>query len=502
MGTGSSCLRSSRAAARRSRAARVAGWSLSLGLACLLAASASAAEPAPAPPPPEPGFHATPSLFWISGKHRVDLGAAIRTRTELWDAFGINTLGYTGVRTRIRAQYNWADRILVGAEGQYLFIDGMDPDATGAIATYRGANNGREDVGAFDLRGLFFEFRPTPKSAVRVGRQDFKIGGELLATEPDWRYLQAARIGERLIGTVGWSHAERAFDGVGASWDLGAHHLRAFGARPTTGVFAVADAYRPLRDIFFGGGVWTIKRGTWLPNTELSVFGIGYEDDRSASEGGISGGVEVYTAGGSWLGIYPLGPGKVDTLVWLAGQTGEYMHRDHLAGAAVLEAGYQLPDLFAKPWLRVGLNMASGDGDPGDDHHHTFFNLMPTNHLYYGFLDQLAFQNLVNPFLQLRLAPHPMLMLNLFVHWFQLATEDDSRYAGTGAFNRSAFGFTASGANNSKNVGTEYDAVLTFTPHKAVTIELGAGWLDGGRVFRTRTDRDAGFGYASVELKY
>lgn len=484
---------------RRGRAAGVGAFLVGL-FAGVLALPAAAAEPAPAPP--EPGFHTTPSLFWTSGDHRIDLSAATRWRGEIWDAYTTTTLGYNGVRTRVRAQYGWADRILVGAEGQYLFVDGMDPDATGVISTYRSANAGREDVGAFDLRGLWIEARPTKKSAIRIGRQDFKMGGELLATEPDWRYLQAARVGERLVGTVGWSQAERAFDGVGASWDLGGHHLRAFGARPTTGVFAVADAYRPLRDVLLGGGVWTIKRGSLLENTELTAFGLVYDDDRGRDQGGLSGGVEIYTAGGSWLGIYPLGPGKVDVLLWLAGQTGEYAHNDHLAGAAVLEAGYQLPSVFAKPWLRIGLNAASGDGDTSDGQHHTFFNVMPTNHLYYGFLDQLAFQNLVNPFVQLRLTPHPMVGLNLFVHWFRLASEDDGRYSGTGVFNRKSFGFASSASNGSKNVGTEYDAVLTFTPHKAVTIELGMGWLDGGNVFETRVDRDAGFGYASVELRY
>ena len=66
------------------------------------------------------------------------------------------------------------------------------------------------------------------------------------------------------------------------------------------------------------------------------------------------------------------------------------------------------------------MNAASGDGDPADGDHHTFFNVLPSNHPYYGFADQLAFQNLIDAFLQLRLAPDPRLALNLFVHWFRL----------------------------------------------------------------------------------
>ena len=51
------------------------------------------------------GFHATPSLTWQSGDHRVDLGVALRVRTEYWDAFSDDEDWYTGIRSRIRAQY-------------------------------------------------------------------------------------------------------------------------------------------------------------------------------------------------------------------------------------------------------------------------------------------------------------------------------------------------------------------------------------------------------------
>ena len=76
-----------------------------LGLAlCPFAAVAAAAEDAD-------GFHATPSLYWKSGDHRIDLGAALRLRTEVWDAFADDVEAYTGLRTRLRVQYGWKDRL-------------------------------------------------------------------------------------------------------------------------------------------------------------------------------------------------------------------------------------------------------------------------------------------------------------------------------------------------------------------------------------------------------
>jgi hypothetical protein len=95
-----------------------------------------------------------------------------------------------------------------------------------------------------------------------------------------------------------------------------------------------------------------------------------------------------------------------------------------------------------------------------------------------------------------------MLALNLFVHWFELASDDDLRYAGTGAFDRNAFGFPGTATNGHSRVGTEYDVVVTFTPHRTTTIELGYARLEGGAMYRTARDRDLDFAYASLELKY
>jgi hypothetical protein len=96
-----------------------------------------------------------------------------------------------------------------------------------------------------------------------------------------------------------------------------------------------------------------------------------------------------------------------------------------------------------------------------------------------------------------------MLTLNFFVHWFQLSEEDDARYGGTGAYDKRVFGFPATANPQQKTrVGTEYDLVATFTPHRTTTFEVGYAHLDGGAMFRTSPDRDLDFFYASLELRY
>jgi hypothetical protein len=475
------------------RRASVAAAALVLSLAGPLRAQEGA---------PADGLHTAPSIFWKSGDHRVDLGFAVRLRTEVWDAFADDVESYTGLRSRLRVSYGWRERLALVAEVQNTSLWGMDPNGSGALATYRNANDGERNVTGTDLRLLYAEIRPFAGAYVRAGRQEMKLGPEVLYPEPDWKYLKSARVAERLLGGVGWSHVERTGDGVSAGWDSGGHNLFAFAARPTTGVFAVETGYRPLRDVRYAGGSWTVKRDTWLPHTELGVFGLAYEDERAPDEGGLAEGVEVYTLGIYELGVHPIGPGKLDTLLWLAGQFGDYDDLDHRAGALLAEIGYQLPDLPAKPWLRAGVNYASGDGDPADGDHHTFFNILPTNHLYYGFADQLAFQNLIDAFLQLRLQPHPKLALNAFVHWFWLADDADARYSGTGAFDRKVFGFPAQPSRGYSHVGIEYDLVAQIAVHRTTTLELGVSVLDGGHLFRPNASNDVYFGYASIEFKY
>jgi hypothetical protein len=449
------------------------------------------------------GLHLGSPLHWQSGDHRVDLGLDVRFRTEAWDAHAGNTSWFTGTRTRVRLGYTFRERFRLVSELQDVRLQGLGDGSSGAAALYR-ANSGLDgNPHGTDLRQLYVEGRFLEKGLVRLGRQDIKLGTEVLYPEGDWKYLKVARASQRLVGTVGWTNSERANDGLALAADLGGHHVFGFVARPTTGVFDVDSAYRTQHDINYGGLSWTVKRDTWLEATELRFFALGYGDDRSTSHGGLSKGVEVYTAGASLIGIHPLGPGKADVLVWLAGQLGDYDGLDHRAAAGIVEVGYQLPELPLKPWLRLGVNAASGDGDPGDGDHETFFNMLPTNHLYYGFADRLAFQNLLDAFVQLRLKPHARVGIDVFFHRFSLLQEDDARYFGTGAFNERVFGFGAQPSRGFTHVGNEVDVVANVSLAKFLGLQVGYGFLDGGALLGALgPDPDVQFGYVQLKASY
>ena len=78
---------------------------------------------------------------------------------------------------------------------------------------------------------------------------------------------------------------------------------------------------------------------------------------------------------------------------------------DHRANALAAEGGYQLANVALKPWLRTGYFLGSGDRNPSDATHETFFQELPTPRPFARF----PLYNLMNNedgFAQLTLTPH------------------------------------------------------------------------------------------------
>jgi hypothetical protein len=467
----------------------------------------------------EDGFHATPSVYWKSGDHRLDLGADFRLRPEWWNARGTTTDLIWGLRTRVRAKYDFRKLVTLFGEFQDARVYHMSPSATGIAAAYRRfSRTGNDDMtDGQDIRQGWIEVRPMENLAIRAGRTDIKLGVQTLAQEANWKYLQIKRASQRLVGTVGWTDAERSNDGGSLSYSPDGYNLYVFGANPTTGVFDIHKAYEHQSNLVHGGIQLTAKRGTWLPNTEMRTFFLGYGDGRPAREAGRFDGqniittgamdIQIYSFGFSTVGVYPVGDALFDVFVWGAGQGGKFNGRDHLAAAGILELGYMLPDVIGKPWFRLGFNAASGGGKTGD--HNTFHNLMPTNHLYYGFADQFAFQNLMDVFGQIKFKLHDKVGVNLILHHFSLLDPNDNWYFGTGAFTRQgnkpgAFGYGGRSTGGNANMGTEFDFVIDWKVNRHLGLSAGYSYLWGsdGFKFINPANPDTQFGFMQLHLKY
>jgi hypothetical protein len=468
----------------------------------LLPLSATGETQAAPEEPPADGCRVTPSIGCEWGEHKVDLFLSTRLRAEYWRARTSKSDIFYAARTRVGLEYSYGSLLTLFGEFQDTRLWSLSPNSSGIAGVYRDFSRNSSDVDSQRIRQLYLDVRPVEGLGIRIGRQDINLGTEVIYPEANWKYVKIKRASQRLVGTVGWTHVERSNDAIRVSYDTGGHHLFGFAAQPTTGVFDVRDAYKRQSDINYGGLTWTVKRDTWLPNTELRLFGLVYDDKRGPRDGGLPDSVTVYTGGASVIGLYPLGPGTADVLAWGAYQFGKFNRLDHSAGAAILEGGYQFPDVPLKPWFRLGVNYASGDGDPTDGDHQTFFNLLPTNHLYYGFADQWAFQNLVDWFAQLMLKPHEKVNVNLMLHHFYLADDNDARYFGTGAFNKKVFGYGAQPSRGYGAGGTEIDAVVNYDLNKHVSIQGGYAYMWGRGIFNTSSNPNVSFGYLQLALKY
>jgi len=486
----------------------------------------TAPERAPVPtsePSSDPdGWRMSPSLSWKHGDHRFDFHFNSRSRWERWEALTNNDDNIYGIRVRASGAYSWRDRFRLFAEGQYATVRDLDSNASGAALLYRANAHkpGSNSVDSFRVRQLFGEARLDAENWLRVGRQDINNASAIAYDEANWKYLKDMRLGQRLVGGVGWTHGERSNDGVSARMEQDGHVLHLYAAQPTTGVFEIDRGYKRQLHVVFGGLDWTVERGTWLENTELGAFVIGYSDDRDAQKvAGFFGEIKTYTFGFSSLGVYPVGPGNLDLILWGAAQVGQYIDSvpggtemftgtrrlDQVAGAGIAEIGYQLPNAWGKPWLRGGVNFATGDSDPGDGDRNTFFNILPTNHLYYGYADALAFSNLIDLIAQFKLSPLPNLGLELVFHQFWLYTQDDFRYFGSGAYAKDSLGYGRSVSNGSNNVGQEIDFVVNYKVNPHVGLMAGVAQLFGGHVFSRNpalSADDISWAFFQVSLSY
>jgi len=191
----------------------------------------------------------------------------------------------------------------------------------------------------------------------------------------------------------------------------------------------------------------------------------------------------------------------MDVLVWACGQSGDWGSVDHRAWAYAVEAGYQLPRLPAAPWLRAGLSRASGDDDPADHHHRTFFQIIPTPRIY----AQFPFYNLMNGedlFAQMILKPHPKVSLRRDLHRLRLTEAADLWYAGGGATNAQVFGYSGTTSGGSRLLAHLAEVSVTVTVHRKVTAYAYYGRAFAGSVVAgTFPGGDASLGYVEMTFR-
>jgi hypothetical protein len=350
--------------------------------------------------------------------------------------------------------------------------------------------------------------------ALTVGRQLYADGAETTPRDPSLAWLKQFRVAERLLGPFDYTHVGRSFDGFRMTADHATLNLTGFAFRPTSGGFEVS-AGRDIPGIDLAGVSATLKDRPGFDRTEARLFWVYYADDRPHTDGVVvldnralaaraadRDEIQLSTLGGNLARVEPVGPGRADVLAWAAGQFGDWQSQTHRAWAWALEAGYQLPDVWSRPWLRAGFFRSAGDRDPDDGRHETFFQMLPTARLY----AQFPFYNLMNnqdTFVQAILAPSKKLTIRPELHWLRATEGTDFVYAGGGATKDDFFGFAGVPSAGNRQIGYLADVSFTYRPHDVLTLYAYYGHAFGEDVISDAfVGRDANYGYVELTLAF
>ena len=463
------------------------------------ATPATTPTPAAAPARQTPAPPKAPKQLKLG---RVNVNGSLRVRAESYGWFetpGFDdeyTFGAAQLRLSLgqqREKWDWL------VEGQFTGLVNLPEHAVapaprgqlGLGASYFAAN-GRQDASvalkqAFvRAKGIFGDKR----SSLRVGRFEFVEGAETTPADATLAALKRERLAHRLVGNFGFSHVGRTFDAVQYVRNNKSSNLTLVGGRAVEGVFQLR-ALKEL-DVDFWYGAFTKPLASGRVQSEYRLFGLHYHDGRgalktdnraAAARRADAENIRVTSVGGHYIAAVRTSRGTADVLAWGVGQFGGWGNLSHRAGAGAFEGGFQPGGALSKvkTWFRAGYFRSTGDGDPADGRHTTFFQVLPTPRVYARF----PFYNLMNSedlFAQVQLKPHARLQLRADVHALRLSESRDLWYAGGGAFQETSFGYQGRPSGGGKSLGTLFDlsADVSLTPTTTLTL-YGAG-VRGGTV--------------------
>lgn len=446
-----------------------------------------------------------------------------RTRAEGWNWFegptGQSDYGFWNSTLRIGLGQT-GERVDWFVEGEQPSILALPDDAVvaspqgqlGLGGSYYAANNNHTTEANGFVKQAFVSFKNLGPLALKVGRFEYFDGAEVKPSDPFLASIVQTRIASRLISNFGFSAVQRSFDGVQLSLNSGPSNLTFLGARPTQGVFQVNGMNELDVDVY--AGTYTRSIGSGRSAGELRVFGIGYVDHRtlvlktdnrpSAIRSSDHGKIEIGTYGMNYAHVYDADKaGKFDVVLWGALQNGSWGNQTQHAAAFVTEAGWRLPVRVSEPWFSVGYSYGSGDGDPGNSRHSTFFQLLPTPRPYARF----PFYNMMNnedAYGTLNLHPASRLSVQTEVHALRLARATDLWYSGGGAFQPKTFGYTGRPSSGNRALANVWDFNLDyqFTRSFSTTFYYGHAWGKGVIASIYPEDRNGQFVFFETNLHF
>ncbi len=455
----------------------------------------------------------------------ITFSESLRSRVYFWDWFqpasGDNSYQYSGNLLRLglsqsRDGWDW------NAEFAAPFLLGLPTNATGTGpqqgalglgSNYYSANSAQNAALIFPkqlyvrLDGLGGDKDHT----LQIGRFEFMDGSEIVPKNATLAAVKRDRVFQRLIGPFGFSDVGRSFDGVHYAYATPNGNFTFVAAVPTRGVFQV-DGWGWVR-VGFGYGSYTREWSGKGHSADTRLFFIEYDDFRHivktdnrplAVRRTDLANIVIDTFGGHSLHAIETGSGTIDLLFWGAVQTGRWGVQAQRSGALDVEAGWQPKGLArVRPWLRGGFTYGSGDGNPNDNRHTTFFQLLPTPRPYAKF----PFFNMMNNedrYGILILRPHAKVTITSEFHALRLSNSNDLWYSGGGAFQPWTFGYTGRSTSGRRSLGNLYDTGADYRVNRHFTLSGYYGYTQGLAVMEQiyPNGKNGKFGYLEFSEKF
>jgi hypothetical protein len=455
----------------------------------------------------------------------VTVSGSLRTRSYSWNWFGDSAkgdytypgslvrLGLSESRKRLDWQVEFGLPILLNLPT--TAVASAPQGQLGLGAAYFAANSSSTNTAALFLKQGFIRFKDIADVAgqsLKVGRMEFNDGAEVTPGNATLAALKRDRISQRLLGNFGFSDVGRSLDAAQYSLTGTNLNVTALAGRPTQGVFDVNGWPELNINVFYGA--LTGQFGGDQHSGEWRVFALGYDDYRHgvlktdnrplAARSADTGSIAIGTYGGHYLQVAPTPAGPVDLLFWGAVQTGSWGTLTQRAGAFAAEAGWQPAILERlKPWLRIGYDYGSGDSNPNDSTHGTFFQVLPTPRPY----ARLPFFNMMNSidtFGELILRPSTRLTLRTDIHGLRLADKNDLWYSGGGAFQSETFGYTGRPSTGQSDLATLYDVSGDYNVNTHIAVGAYYGYASTQAVTQAiyPTGNGAKLGYLELSLRF
>jgi Alginate export len=452
----------------------------------------------------------------------VTFSGSVRERYEAWGwfepAMGQNLYGFSGTLIRLalsqqRETFDWklefAVPVLLGIPDK-----AVQPAPAGQLGlggSYYAANDKNQNTAFIFPKQAYVRFKDDNGSSFQAGRFEFMDAMEVKPKDPTLATLKNDRIGQRLIGTFGYSDVMRSFDGLHYAFNSDDWNFTVVSAIPTRGVFQVDGWGWVKTPVTYAAITHEINNGEGQANAEWRVFGIYYNDSRDiektdnrpASVRALDlSAINIGTYGGHVIAALPASGGTFDVLGWLALQNGSWGTQSQRASAFAGEAGFQ-PNIWerVRPWIRGGYFYSSGDGTPDDHIHGTFFAILPTPRVYarFPFFNEMNNRDL---FEEIELRPGKNFTIRSDIHGLWLDNRHDLWYSGGGAFQPWTFGYQGRPSNGHTGLATLYDISGDYNFKHGISLGLYFGYAVGGPVIKSIYPKDSNGALGYTEFNY